>query len=144
MIDYDNFRTTFSGDDTFAIAFKAEDGIFTKEAIDTILKLTQKFKNIDGVRKVDSLTNYQYISSEDDDIIVENFMYESEDLNYKRTLALKDTLILHQLISKDAKTTMLAVRLSSSTGADEEVNIYVMNQIQEILKKIEIDTNYKF
>ncbi len=142
--DYDDFRTTFSGDDTFAVAFKAEDGIFSKKAIDTILQMTQEFKMIDGVRKVDSLTNYQYISSQDDDIIVEDFIYDSENLDVKKTLALKDNLILNQLISQDAQTTMLAVRLSSSSGADEEVNIYVMSKIEDILKEIEADTNYRF
>ena len=142
--DYDNFRMTFSGDDTFVVAFKDEHGIFSKKAIDTILHLTQAFKKIDGVRKVDSLTNYQYISSEDDDIIVEDFIYESENLDAKKLLALQDRLIQGQLISKDALTTMLAVRLSSSTGADEEVNIYVMKKIQEILKKEELSSGYTF
>jgi len=141
---YDNFRNTFSGDDTFIISFKDEDGIFTKKAVDTILELTQQFKLIDGVRKVDSLTNYQYISSEDDDIIVENFLYDDSNLSQKREVAIKDKLILNQLISKDAKTTMLAVRLSSDTGADEEVNIYVFKKLQKILKKKEDQTGYRF
>lgn len=142
--DYDNFRTTFSGDDTFIVAFRDGDGIFRKKAIDTILELTQKFSMIDGVRRVDSLCNYQYISSEDDDIIVEDFIYESKNLESKKVLALEDNLILNQLISQDAKTTMLAIRLSNSTGADQEVNIFVMNQLQEILKALEQKTDYKF
>ncbi|RLA79309.1 MAG: hypothetical protein DRG78_13200 [Epsilonproteobacteria bacterium] len=144
MKDYDNFRDTFSGDDSFIVAFKDEHGIFTKKAIDVILDLTSKLEMIDGVRRVNSLTNYQYISSEDDDIIVEDFIYESEELESKKTLALEDKLILHQLISEDAKTTMLAIRLSNETEADEEVNIFVMNQIQEILKPLELQTGYKF
>lgn len=141
---YDNFRDTFSGDDTFIISFKDKDGIFTKKAVDTILELTQQFKFINGVRKVDSLTNYQYISNEDDDIIVENFLYDDSNLTQKREVAIKDKLILNRLISKDAKTTMLAVKLSSDTGADEEVNIYVFKKLQEILKKKEDQTGYRF
>jgi predicted RND superfamily exporter protein len=142
--DYENFRTTFSGDDTFVVAFKDENGIFNKKAIETILRLTQEFKMIDGVSRVDSLTNYQYISSEDDDIIVEDFIYESKNLDLKRALALKDKLILHQLISEDTKTTTLAIRLANSVGVNEEVNIYVMEQIQKVLKKIRPKNNYKF
>ncbi len=144
LIDYEHFRSTFSGDDTFAVAFKDEDGIFNKKAIDTILYLTQVLQKIDGVRRVDSLSNYQYISSIDDDIIVEDFLYDDEDLETKKVLALKDPLILHQLISLDAKTTMLAVRLASSTGANEEVNIYVMQEIEHIVKALEKSTHYKF
>lgn len=144
LIDYDNFRTTFSGDDTFVVAFRDDNGIFNEKAVETILYLTQAFQKIDGVRKVDSLSNYQYISSEDDDVIVEDFLYDTKELDTKKALALKDRLILHQLISEDAKTTMLAVRLASSTGADEEVNIYVMQAIQNILQKQEQETPYRF
>jgi len=142
--DYDNFRDTFSGDDTFVVAFSDKNGIFTKKAVDTILELTQKFKLIDGVRKVDSLTNYQYISGEDDDIIVEDFLYDDEDLKQKKAIAIKDRLILNQLISKDVKTTMLAVRLSSETGANEEINIYVFKKLQEILDSVKKQTGYEF
>ena len=144
LMDYEHFRTTFSGDDTFIVAFKDDNGIFNKTAIDTILHLTEAFEMIDGVRHVDSITNYPYIRSEDDDIMVDNFIYESKDLEAKKVLALKDKMMLHQLISDDAKTTMFAIRLSNTTGADEEVNIYVMHKIQNILKTMEQKSNYKF
>ena len=144
MKDYDNFRTTFSGDDTFVVAFKDENGIFTDKAIATILELTQKFSMLDGVRRVESLSNYQYISAIDDDIIIEDFIYDSEGLESKKALALKDKLILNQLISQDAKTTMLAIRLSPESGADEEVNISVMQKIEVILKDMQEKTAYKF
>jgi len=142
--DYDNFRDTFSGDDTFVVAFEDKKGIFREQPVTTILKLTQEFKMLDGVRKVDSLTNYQYISSEDDDIMIENFLYEPKNLKEKRALALKDNLILHQLINDDATATMIAIKLASSVGADEEVNIYVMNSLKETLAKYEKETGYKF
>ena len=142
--EYDHFRNTFSGDDTFVIAFEDDEGIFNQKAINTILKLTKTFQKIEGVQKVDSLTNYQYISSEDDDIIVEDFIYDINALDIKKALALKDPLILNQLISSDAKTTMIAVKLSSSIGTDEEINIHVMQKIETILKKFEAQTGYQF
>jgi predicted RND superfamily exporter protein len=144
MTSYDKFRSTFSGDDTFIVSFKDEKGIFNKKAIETIISLTNEFKKIAGVQKVDSLTNYQYISSEDDDIIVEDFFYEAKNLKLKEQIALKDKLILNQLISKDGKTTLLALRLASFLGADEELNIKVMKQIEKITTKFEKETSYKF
>jgi len=48
---------------------------------------------IDGVQKVDSLTNYQYISSEDDDVMVEDFIFDTQNLEAKKGLALKNNLI---------------------------------------------------
>jgi predicted RND superfamily exporter protein len=142
--NYDNFRSTFSGDDTFVVAFKDSNGIFNPKAIQTILDLTSKLELIDGVRKVDSLTNYQYISSVEDDIIVENFISSFNNLQHKKQLGLKDNLILNQLISKDGKTTMLAVKLFGSIGADENVNIFVMKKIEEILVNSNLKNGYKF
>ena len=142
--DYDNFRDVFSGDDSFAVAFKDENGIFNKKAIDTILDLTKKFQQIEGVRKVESLTNYQYISSQEDDIIIEDFLFDSKNLDNKKLLALKDKLILNQLISKDGLTTMISVKLTANISTDEEVNIYVMKKIEEYLEKSSLSSGYDF
>jgi predicted RND superfamily exporter protein len=145
MKDYDKFRSTFSGDDTFIMAFEDKEGIFRPKPIETILELTQKLKMLDGVRKVDSLTNYQHIRSVDDDVMVEDFIYDiQEDLEAKKKIAINDKLILHQLINDDATATMIAIKLSSSVGADEEVNIYVMEQLENIRDEYEAKTGYTF
>ena len=142
--DYEAFRSRFSGDDTFIVAFRDERGIFNAHAVFTMLELTKEFQKLEGVRKVDSLSNYQYISSEDDDIIVEDFLYGDENLTQKSSLALKDKLILNQLISKDAKTTMLALSLSDKPESDEAVNIAVFQKLQKILKEASQKSGYKF
>lgn len=142
--DYEAFRSRFGGDDTFIVSFRDENGIFTKKAVKTILHLTNEFKQIEGVRKVQSLSNYQYISSEDDDIIVEDFLYGDENLSQKKQLALKDNLILDQLISKDGKTTMIALLLSEKSGSDEAVNVAVFEKLQKLLKKEAKRSGYTF
>ncbi|MFA6193061.1 MAG: MMPL family transporter [Sulfurimonas sp.] len=142
--DYEHFRTTFSGDDTFIVAFKDENGIFNQKAVTTILALTDAFKQIDGVRKVNSLTNYQYISSQDDEIIVEDFIKDFNNLEKKRVFAVNDKLILNQLIDKEGLSTAIAVQLSNESGANEEVNIYVMRAIQDITDALSKKSGYKF
>jgi len=142
--DYERFRSTFSGDDSFIIVLREEGGIFTKQAISVLLKLTSEFKKIEGIAKVDSLTNYQYISAEEDDIVVEDFMSDLSNLKAKEQLATNDKLILNQLISKDAKTTMLAIRLANSVGADEDVNIAVLKKINQILERVTQESGYRF
>ncbi len=142
--DYEAFRSRFSGDDTFIVAFKDEHGIFRQKAVSTILHLTKEFQKIEGVHKVESLSNYQYISSEDDDIIVEDFLYGDENLSQKRALALKDNLILNQLLSTDGKTTMIALSLNENIGSNEAVNIAVFHQLQSLLKAEMKQSGYKF
>ncbi len=101
--DYEAFRSRFSRDDTFIVAFKEDNGIFTQKAVQTILRLTDAFKKIEGVRKVESLSNYQYTSSEGDDIIVEDFLYGDENLTQKRNLHFKTTSFSISLSPKTVK-----------------------------------------
>ena len=143
--DYDKFRSTFSGDDTFIFAFEDKEGIFQKKPLDTILELTKKFKMLDGVEKVHSITNYQYIHDEDDSIQVEDFISNTkQDLKAKEEIAIHDKLILHQLINDDATATMIVLKLSALTGSDEEVNLYIMRQLEQIRDEYEAKTGYTF
>ena len=145
---YDKFRKDFSGDDTFIIAFedtKSKDGIFNKKAINTILNLTEEFESIDGVDDVSSLTNYQYMWDSNDNFNVDDFIADINDnLEQKKQIAINDNLILNQLISKDGKTTAIAVKLSEEVGANEEVNIYVYKELLKITKQYELQNGYKF
>ena len=142
--NYEAFRSRFSSDDSFIVAFRDEQGIFRKKAVDTILDLTQEFKKLDGVRRVESLSNYQYISSEDDDVIVEDFLYGDDDLAQKKEIALHDNLILNQLISPDGKTTMIALSLADDVGSDEALNIVLFKKLQTLLKQESQKSGYKF
>ena len=144
MKKYEAFRSRFSGDDTFIVAFQDKKGIFNKRAVDTIIHLTQEFQKIEGVRKVESLSNYQYISSEEDDIIVEDFLYGDENLTRKKQEALQDHLILNQLISQDATTTMIAISLREAVGSDEAVNIAVFKKLQTLLHQEMQKSGYRF
>jgi len=145
MKAYDNFRDNFSTDDTFVLAFRDENGIFNTKAIKVILKLTEEIASLDGVRKVDSLSNYQYISAAEDELNVDDFVYEDDigDLKEKEQIALKDRLILNHAISKDGKSTMLSVRLDMQTDTGEEVNLFVMQALEKIASKYEKKYGYK-
>jgi len=144
MKEYDIFRSTFSGDDFFIVAFEDEEGIFREKPINTILELTPLLENIKGVSRVNSLTNYQEIHMEDEDVYVDDFIIDTSNLHVKKKMALKDELILNQLISKDGQTTMLAVKLANSLGADEEVNLHVMSELEHILEGFSESSSYNF
>jgi len=145
--DYDKFRAEFSGDDTFIIAFedtKNKNGVFNEKALETIMDLTYEFEDIDGVDDVTSLTNYSFMSGENDNFRVDEFIEDFDNLEEKRNIAINDNLILNQLISKDGKATAIAIRLSEDIGANEEVNIFVFKKLKEITKQYELKTGYKF
>ena len=139
--DYDNFRTVFGNDDSVIIAFKNEEGIFTKEALHSIENITQKLWQTHYIARVDSITNYQYVHSGleyPDEVLVEDFIeeidaYTNADLQEKRSIALSEDLILGKLISSDAKTTMIVARMTPKAGEDPQVSFKLRNDVLKIL-----------
>ena len=129
--DYDNFRSVFGNDQAITVTFKNEKGIFNKESLEVINRITQKFWETEFISRVDSLTNYQYVykNIEDpDDIIVEDFISDFEtlslkDIKIKEQLILKEDAVLGRLISEDLKTTTIVARLSPNAGESPEVSL---------------------
>jgi predicted RND superfamily exporter protein len=141
---YDKFREDFSGDDTFIIAFEDKNGIFNKKALQTIIDLTQEFEDINEVEDVNSLSNYPYMSGDNDQFRINDFIEDFDNLKNKKTLAIKDNLILNQLINKDATISAIAVKLSEQVGSNEAINIKVQKQIVKITNRYSKKTGYKF
>jgi len=137
MKEYDSFTQKFNTYDSFIVGFRDDNGIFNQKAIQTILHLSDDIRKLDGVYRVNSLCNYQNITSDEDDLSVEDLIYEDEigNLKAKKLLALQDRLILNRFISKDGKTTLLFVNLSDSTSGDEEVNLYLFDKLQKLAKE---------
>ena len=139
---YDDFRAIFGNDDAVTIAFKSEDGIFTKKALTSIENITEKLWETDYIARVDSITNYQYVHVDveyPDEILVEDFiedidLYTDEDLAQKREIALKQDLIVNKLISSDAKTTMIVGRMTPKAGDDPEVSFNLRDAVLKIIE----------
>ncbi len=149
---YDDFRAIFGNDDALTITFSNDEGIFTKEALQSIEDMTNRLWETEYIARVDSITNYQYVhaSKEDpDDVLVEDFIedidsYTQEDLAEKKRIALSQDLIVNRMISQDAKTTMIVARMTPKAGDDPEVSFKLRDAALEIIQP-EIDKNgYKF
>jgi predicted RND superfamily exporter protein len=152
LTDYDDFRATFGNDDAVIITFKDENGIFNKKALQTIDNITQKLWRMKYVARVDSITNYQYVHSledEPDDVIVEDFIQDIETQNEsyfkdRRDIAINDPLIVDGFISKDGKTTMISARLTPKVNDESDKSIEIMGLVDEILAPEIKKTGYKF
>jgi len=104
---YEALENTYSQDNSilFVISTK-EGGIFTRETLASIEKLTEGAWQIPYSRRVDSLTNFQHSYAEDDDLVVEDLVSEAatlsdEDIDRIRDAALSEPLLVNRLISPD-------------------------------------------
>ena len=126
LVEFDKFEKTFGNDDSIIIAVKNNEGLFNKASIELLHHLTDEMWQLPDVIRVDSITNYQRIYADGDDINVEPLIsplkvYTVEEIKALKEIALKDEMLPGYLLSEDASMTLLVGTLRPSEG--EALNI---------------------
>ena len=106
----------------FIMVSAKEDDIFRPDHLEALQKLTDESWTLPFVRRVDSLSNFQYTSSEYDELIVDDIfapevIEDATKLAKRKTAAVSDPDIAGRLVSLDGKHA--AVILSLSMTSDE-------------------------
>ena len=150
--DYDEFRQIFGNDTAITVAFRDEEGIFTPKALRTIDTITQKMWRMQHIARVDSLTNFQHVHAnpEDvDDVLVEDFIQNIDSLDpaylqKQKEIALNDRDMKGSFISEDGKTTMIIARLTPKVNDNGDKSFEILAELEEILEPLRKETGYKF
>lgn len=117
---FEAFEKRFGNDDMILLAVHSPSGIFDVDSITLIQQLTDKMWQVPEVIRVESLTNFNWVHSKDDDIVIEPFLPTSpsspgaltpELLAQRRQIALAHETLPNYLISKDANTTVVMGRI---------------------------------
>jgi uncharacterized protein len=115
----------FSGNDMAMVVVQSEE-IFTKQNIEAIAKLSQDFKNIDGVSAVISLTNIIDIRKAEDGTAEVGKLIDPYDLpkdaaGYEavKKYALSKEFYLGRLITPDSKYSLITVRIAPQSNKAE-------------------------
>lgn len=118
----DGFLETYSKTDTVIFVLHNPEGsALNKTSAQTIEELTEKAWLLPFVSRVDSISNFQHTYSEDDELIVENLIEESEflteeEIHQRQQVALKEPILLGNLISDDAKTVAVTATFNLPEG----------------------------
>jgi len=118
LVAYDAIQATYTDPDNVILVVTAKDGnVFSKEYLTSIYKLTEQAWQTPYSLRVDSLTNFQFSSSQDDEISVEDFILDPTVLNdqmlaEKRQQALSEPLLVNLLLSKDASVSAVNISLA--------------------------------
>lgn len=107
---------TKSDNITFVLAPKDET-IFSHATLASIQQLTNAAWKMPYSSRVDSITNYQHTWVEEDDLIVEDFVRQPDELslsrlNELRDIALSEPQLVNYLISNRAHATAVSVNLN--------------------------------
>ena len=131
---------TFLPTDNMVIAINGKgESIFNRDTLNLIENLTQKAWETPFSIRVDSLTNFSYVKSEDDDLIVEPFIenalfLDDKFLKEREQLVEDEESIYGFLISEDKETTIISIVIDPPQP-NKELNL--ITTVEFILKFLE-------
>ncbi|WP_135384449.1 efflux RND transporter permease subunit [Vibrio tasmaniensis] len=115
LMAFDEIQTTFAKTDNLAIVLAPEGGnVFTPETLTLIQNLTVDAWQIPYSSRVDSLANYQHTEAVEDDLLVEDLLYEEyehtpERIAKVKQIALNEPLLKNALVSASGDVTIVNV-----------------------------------
>jgi len=110
----------------FVVAPKSGN-VFEKDVLIALQELTEESWKIPYSSRVDSITNYQYSRAEEDDLIVEDLVYDAasltpEQIDQIRSIALKEPLLVGRTISKTGHVTGVNINIIKPGKSINEPN----------------------
>lgn len=141
---FEKFQQVYTKTDNLVIIVHNKDGIFNANTVSLIKEITENSWQLPFSTRVDSVTNYQYSYSEEDDLIVEDLVEEdpfemsAEDLARKKEIALKEEIIVDRILSPDATTTGILVTFSMDDEDPTAVQ-KIMKDAREMVANLEYD-----
>ncbi len=90
------------------------DTVFTAEHLTALKKLTKESWQVPFSTRVDSVTNFQYTYAEEDDMIVEDLVMNTDNLNAQdlakiKAIATSDPLLVNKIVSKSGHVSVVNV-----------------------------------
>ncbi|MDH5434224.1 MAG: MMPL family transporter [Gammaproteobacteria bacterium] len=126
--DYVNLQNIYSKSENVAIIVAPENGnIFTEKNLTAIWELTDAAWQMTYSSRVDSITNFQHIESEEDDLNIESLLLEADMLDEEKIAKIRDVSLNEPLLIK---------KLVAENGDSAVVNVTItmpgINQTSEV------------
>ncbi|MBA5762643.1 MMPL family transporter [Vibrio sp. 404] len=132
---FDEIQATFSKSDNVSIVVAPRDNnIFSESTLTLIQQLTTEAWQIPYSSRVDSLANFQHTEAIEDDLLVEDLLYEAYPLTIERIervkkVAFSEPALVDSMISRAGDVSVVNVTIQmpeiDKTAESVEVNAYV-------------------
>jgi len=140
ILRLDRFEQQFGSDTFISVGVYHPDGIFKESSLKTLKILTEKLWLVDDVIRVESLSNYNFISAEGDDIIIAPFL---DDINSKNEALLKeralgDDVLPDFFVSRDGTYTLAYAYLIPGLDGEEPDFSGVVDQVRKLVEELKM------
>lgn len=138
---FDEIQTTFAKSDNMAIVIAPDSGdVYTTEVLTLVQQITKDAWQVPYSSRVDSLANYQHTEAVDDDLLVEDLLYEDYPLTRERiqkirNIAITEPVLLHSMVSEKGDVTVVNITVQLPK-VDETAEVQqVVTSINQMLEK---------
>jgi len=124
LVAHEEIQDVYTKTDNLAIMLRPASGeVFTVDVLGLIHELTEQGWQVPYAMRVDSITNFQNTTAEQDDLLVEDLVLDLDDLTPERIewvkqIALNEKQLVKRLVSSDGTTAMINVNLELPPEAD--------------------------
>ncbi|WP_260259193.1 efflux RND transporter permease subunit [Vibrio intestinalis] len=133
LMAFDEIQTTFAKSDNLSIIIAPKDrNVFTESTLTLIQQFTYDAWQVPYASRVDSLANYQHTEAEQDDLLVEDLLFEDYPLTPERierakNIALNEPAIVDSMVSKagDVSVINITVQLPEIDKTAETIEAVV-------------------
>ena len=145
LLAFDEIQTTFAKTDNLAIIVApANNDVFTPETLQLIQSLTVDSWQVPYSSRVDSIANYQHTEAFEDDLLVEDLLYEDYELTPQRiakvkSIALSEPVLKSALISEKGDVTVVNITVQlpeiDKTAEVQEVMSHISAMLERYQEK---------
>lgn len=125
---FDEIQTTFAKTDNIALVLAPKSGdVFDQRTLTQIQEMTEQAWQVPYSSRVDSLANYQHTEAVDDDLLVEDLLYQSYPLTAERiakvrAVAMSEPLLVNALVSEKGDVAVINITMQMP-GVDETAEV---------------------
>lgn len=140
-VAFEKMQKIFSKNDGVSIIIAPKSGnVFTLQTMSLIHEMTHDAQQTPLSNRIDSLTNFQHTWAEDDDMIVEDLVYDLADLNpkrfdYIRKVALNEPNLVNRLLSPEGDVSVINIAVNLPDGDQTAEVTQITKSIQALTEK---------
>lgn len=115
LVAYESMQNIYNKSDNVSFVVVPKDGnVFTAEHLQALKELTKESWQVPYSTRVDSVTNFQYSYAEEDDMIVEDLVgntnnLSDDDLRKIKMVALNEPLLVNKIVSESGHVSVVNV-----------------------------------
>jgi predicted RND superfamily exporter protein len=137
------FEEKYGRDDTLIFVVSTREGdLFTPARLMALTKLTDQAWAMPYTKRVDSVTNFQRVTAQGDDIVIDHLYRKGDDISLRdaqilKQAAIQEPMLIGQLLSKNAAVGLIAVKFRLDNVISRDPALDLTTQAKVIISEFE-------